>query len=170
MMGFVEDNYETGGKTYIDPMTGQKVNVGGTAMNVGTVTGSSGFSMPTLANIGDFLTLDLFDFNKSQTPYKFTPLGAGASQADVARAQYNLAGQAYADKMNSFWGRNADTFSGIANVAQGLGSLANIYSGFKMLDMYEDQLDMAKQQWATTQQELARIKKVRDTLNSSYMS
>jgi hypothetical protein len=57
---------------------------------------------------------------------------------------------------------------GFGQLMSGIGSLANIYSGFKQLDMMDEQLGMAKEQWATTKQELARIQGVRDKLNASY--
>jgi len=69
---------------------------------------------------------------------------------------------------NSFMGQASPYLKGFSTLTQGLGSLASIYSGFKMMDMYGDQLDIAKDQWATTKQELARVQGVRNKLNAEY--
>jgi hypothetical protein len=101
-------------------------------------------------------------------------VGNGMSIDDMfklsAIERMNLSNQAIADQKNSFWGRNADTFSGLANIGQGIGSLANIYQGMQMMDMYEEQLGMAKEKWAITKDELNRIRKTRDKINTSYMA
>jgi len=53
---------------------------------------------------------------------------------------------------------------------QGLGTLANIYTGFQQLKLAKQQLGMAKEQWSTTKDELNRIKRVRQKLSKQYMS
>ncbi len=78
--------------------------------------------------------------------------------------------QDYLDYKKSFMGKAEPYVQGFSGIASGLGSLANIYTGFKQLGMMEDQLDIAKDQWAETKSELARVKGVRDKLNSSYMA
>jgi len=70
----------------------------------------------------------------------------------------------------SFLGKASPYISGFSNIASGLGSLANIYTGFQQLDMMKDEIDIAKQKWATTQQEIARIQGVRDKLSADYMA
>ena len=37
-----------------------------------------------------------------------------------------------------------------------------------MMDMYKDQLGMAKEQWAVTKEELDRVRKVRENLTAQY--
>ena len=50
-----------------------------------------------------------------------------------------------------------------------LGSLANIWMGFQGLDLAKQQLGLAKEQWATTKDEINRIKGVRNKLNQQYV-
>jgi hypothetical protein len=100
-----------------------------------------------------------------------TGLGGGQTMNPMIQSyqdalKYALGKQKAFD--NSFIGQMSPYISGFANVAQGLGSLASIYSGFQMLDMYGDQLDIAKDQWATTKEELNRVRNVRNKLNESY--
>ena len=71
---------------------------------------------------------------------------------------------------SSFMGQASPYIKGFAGITQGLGSLANIYTGFQQLDMMRDQLDIAKDQWAETKNELNRIKGVRNRLNTQYMA
>ncbi len=56
------------------------------------------------------------------------------------------------------------------SIAQGVGSLANIYLGFQQLGIQKEQMSMAKEQWAETKQELARVKKSRVAVSNAYFS
>lgn len=53
---------------------------------------------------------------------------------------------------------------------QGLSSLANIYLGFQQLDMMKQQLGIAKEQWATTKAEIARINQARKNITKAYFA
>ncbi len=72
------------------------------------------------------------------------------------------------DKQNSFGSTMSPYMQGFANLAGGASSIAGIYTGFKQLGLMEDQVGIAKEQWKETKTELARVKKVRSELNSSY--
>jgi hypothetical protein len=89
---------------------------------------------------------------------------------DTQRNWYDTQTKSLTDYQNSFMGQAQPYIQGFSGIASGLGSLANIYTGFKQLGMMEDQLDIAKDQWAETKSELARVKGVRNKLNSSYMA
>ena len=103
---------------------------------------------------------------------KYNPMvGEGISpEATIAINQGNIANQRYVDNQNSFMGQAQPYITGFASAAQGLGSLASIYTGFKSLGLYEDQVDIAKEQWAETKSELTRVKGVRDKINTNYMA
>jgi hypothetical protein len=105
------------------------------------------------------------------------PLAGGSVVSpELATSQsklYDLMGQNIQqgiDAKNSWMGKALPYAQGFAGLTSGLGSLASIYSGFKQLDIMDEQLDIAKDQWAETKSELARVKKVRDNLNTSYMA
>lgn len=53
---------------------------------------------------------------------------------------------------------------------QALSSLSGMYLGFQNLKLQKQQLGIAKDQWATTKKEMARIAGVRKNLNASYNS
>jgi len=81
-----------------------------------------------------------------------------------------LDNKAKIDYQNSFMGKASPYVEGFANIAGGLASLAGIYTGFKELGMAEDQLDIAKEKWAVTKDEMNRIKGVRDKITLDYMA
>lgn len=59
------------------------------------------------------------------------------------------------------------TIGGLGNIASGL---YNMYAGNKMLDMYEDQLDISKDKWKQNKQELQHLRGTRDRIGQSYMA
>ena len=205
--------------------------------------GAKGF----FSNLGDVLTLDMFDLNQDNPTYKFTPSTSGVQTPDYSKSfglfknasvsptigalktaamnnpdafgawygqlgdadktsindimarqgwnlgdigmsenspildsyskladsqvnMANLATQQYADRMNSPWFQNRDMIQGLGNIVGAAGSLAGIYTGLKQLDLMKDQIGIAKDQWAEAKNELSRVRKVRDNLNTSYMA
>ena len=95
------------------------------------------------------------------------------AQIDAFRSSIetnDLANAALLKEQNSLMGQMSPYITGFAGVAQGLGSLAGIYTGFQQLDIAKSQLGIAEEQWGETKNELARVKKVRSDLNTSYKS
>ena len=136
------DNYETNGTTYTDALGNQVLSTNG--------LGQIDFVQPGFLN----------------DQLKIKQLGLMNTQQKNA----DLANQMYTDKINSPMYKAMPYFQGFGLATQGLGSLANIYSGFQQLKLAREQTDMARDQWNETKNEIARIKKVRDNLNTSYMS
>ena len=102
------------------------------------------------------------DFNTSYS----TP----SIQDNYMQAQTDWINSSLADK-NSFWGAGGqfDTFAGnFGKVMGGVSSLANLYLGFKQLDMAEDALNIKKDQWKEAKNELNHMRGVRDRINKSY--
>lgn len=69
-----------------------------------------------------------------------------------------------------------DSFSNLNNslgtlgkISGGISSLAGIYSGFKMLGMAEDELDIKKDQWNMAKQELQHMQESRKRITAGYM-
>ncbi len=128
--------------------------------------GTAGFSTTT-DNPGWFMD------TSSQTWTDGT-VGANASMQDQTMNNLNNKyGQAGADRynqQNSTMGKLSPYVSGAATVANTLGTVANIYAGFKTLGLMEDQVDIAKDKWNTTKYEIARIQGVRNKLNKNYMA
>ena len=59
---------------------------------------------------------------------------------------------------------------GATAIISGLGSLANIYLGFKQLGIMQDTLAMEKDKWNEQKTELKHVRKVRSTLTAGYMA
>ena len=65
----------------------------------------------------------------------------------------------------------AQNIGGLLGGAADIGTgLFSIWGGNKLLGMYEDQLDMNKDKWAQSKQELEHLRKTRSRLNASYMA
>jgi len=129
--------------------------------------GLSGFA----SNLTDSMTLGLTDFSNQNdlTTYQKYQAGTEASLGDIANiSALNTANQNIVNKENSFMGRNADLFGGISTGVQTLGSIANIYSGFKQLGFMEDQVDIAKDTWAESKKELQFLQGARAKNNANY--
>lgn len=77
---------------------------------------------------------------------------------------------ALADKNSMFGaGGKMDTFMGNAGkVIGGVSSLANIYLGFKQLDMAKQELGIKKDQWAMAKGELKHMQDTRKRIGQSY--
>jgi len=71
---------------------------------------------------------------------------------------------------NTPMGKLAPYVKGFSGLASGISSLAGIWSGFQQLDLMKDQVAIAKDKWATTKEEMNRIKGVRKKLTSDYMA
>ncbi len=109
------------------------------------------------------------------------PATAGSTMAGSTMA-YNPAASPDAKQYYTSQSKYLDALTGSLNdpfrqgvqtasmIGQGLGSLANIYFGFQNLGIAKDQLDISKEQWAMTKDEINRIKDVRKKLSSSYMA
>jgi len=159
------------GTTSVSGVSSPEATVVNAPATVSTQTGTASYP-DTMTQIGEGLgtvgsgIASLFGFGGEtiQAP----KLGEGATMEDVGRSMYNLAADRFNADQNSWWGRNRNAISGLSNTTQALGSLANIYTGFKQLDLMEDSVDIAKEQWSETKSELDRVKKVRDNLNASY--
>ena len=89
-------------------------------------------------------------------------------KADTASANYALNKQKAFD--NSLIGKASPYVKGFAGLASGVSSLAGIWAGFQQLNLMKDQVNIAKDKWATTKAEMNRIKGVRDKLTSDYMA
>ncbi len=126
----------------------------------------SGGNMTSIADNGMF-----FDTTKyTHNPYSME--GATLEQQATIDSMNNT-GSARANEMtnqNSVMGQLSPYISGASNAISGFSSLADIYTGFKRLDIAEESLDITKEKWAMTKQELARISGVRDKLNTGYMA
>ena len=57
--------------------------------------------------------------------------------------------------------------SSIANIGMGLWQMSQQGD---MMDMYKDKLNMAKEQWGLTKEEMARIAKVRTNVQQGYQN
>jgi hypothetical protein len=193
---YVEDDYSkynsaTGNQAYniFDARTGGQLGnySTGTGFTPGNTFGANaslgdiqlnpyGSGTPTisgLTNLGNITGVDFSNIKVSDwadaidnANIDFTQL----NNEDIATLNMarNMGGQAAFD--GSLIGQSMPYIKGFAGLTSGLGSLAGIYSGFKQLDIMEDQLDIAKDQWKETKKELARVKGVRNKLNTSYMA
>jgi len=111
--------------------------------------------------------------NVSTSPYLTMDPALSKASAGVYESQkefYDLNNQMIKDRMGSTMYKMQPYIKGFGDIASGLGSLANIYAGFQQLGIAKDQLNMAKEQWATTKDEINRIRNVRNTLNTNYMA
>ncbi|RKY52267.1 MAG: hypothetical protein DRP93_08425 [Candidatus Neomarinimicrobiota bacterium] len=117
---------------------------------------------PTLAN----QTALTQNQSVAVSPYQQMEMNMMQSTIDSNTMHNN----ALSDYQNSFMGQASPYITGFANVTQGLGSMASIYTGFKQLGLMEDQVGIAKDQWAETKSELNRVKGVRTKLNNDYMA
>ena len=132
---------------------------------------------PQIDNTNVMTTHPPFDPNSTATNTNaiaggIKPLTAyGSSAVDQSIADvnnYNIAkDKAYQD---SFMGQASPYIKGASGIASTVGSLANIYVGFKQLDIQKEQLAMAKDQWAEQKKELNHIRGVRTKLNAQYMA
>lgn len=70
---------------------------------------------------------------------------------------------------NSFGFDNfSQGFKTVGVGVQGLSSLANIYAGFKQLDLAQEELGLKKEQFKQATNELNRIKNVTSRLTASF--
>ena len=60
------------------------------------------------------------------------------------------------------WGKGLGGFSNLA------GGLYSMYQGNKMMGMYEDQLDMEKEKWGISKDELNKLNNTKARLNAQY--
>ena len=105
--------------------------------------------------------VDMSNVNTSEV----SPTTMGLIGLEVADRNQNRVMDLYEQQQNSWQNQY---LSPILKGVQGLGSLANIYMGFKGLDLAKQQLGLAKEQWATTKDEINRIKRVRQKINKQY--
>ena len=165
-MGFTNDNYETGETETYDAY-GNYIKSYPTLGGIGSTTTANtigGLDIGSLPSLGIA--------TQGYTPYTQTN-----QLSDLQMKNLNLQNQQLENAMaktasfeNSFMGKASPYIKGFTGITQGLGSIANIYAGFKQLGMMEDQLDIAKEQWSETKSELGRIKGVRNRLNTQYMA
>ncbi len=98
----------------------------------------------------------------------------GITGANTSGVNYGNFGQSSSnslwDSFNKGMGNSFDTdfmgtMGGAANIATGLYGM---YQGNKMMGMYEDNLDMAKEQWGEKKAELAHLRDTRKRITNSY--
>lgn len=66
---------------------------------------------------------------------------------------------------NSF---NTDALGTLGGIGDLAGGLFSMYQGNNIMGMYEDQLDISKDKWATSKAELEHLKNTRSRLTSQY--
>lgn len=59
-------------------------------------------------------------------------------------------------------------FATVSAGIQGISSLANIYAGFKQLDIANEELDLKKQKFKQATNELNRVRRVTSRLTASF--
>lgn len=62
-----------------------------------------------------------------------------------------------------------NTLGTLGKIGGGISSLAGIYSGFKMMGMAEDELDIKKDQWKMAKEELQHMQESRKRITAGYM-
>lgn len=88
-------------------------------------------------------------------------LNAYQTQDDFMKMQM----KGYTDQQNSFSNQYLKPAGQIMGIT---GGLANMYLGFQNLKAQKEYLGLAKEQWATTKEEMDRIKGVRANITAAY--
>ena len=147
-------NYNEIFQPYNDYLDSQGVEsqVGYQPIDISTINTTTAVGgMPTLQDMQTLNTLSQMDANDAT--------------ARLADMQYNT----LADYNNSFVGQAMPYISGFNKIAGGLGSLASIAMGFKQLSNMDRQIDMAKEQWTETKNELARVRESRKKATDKFL-
>ena len=97
-------------------------------------------------------------------------IGGQAYGSDMPDALSSMLGQ---QDGNGLFGSLFGGQGGLMGGLMGVGQLANMFMNWgmqrKYMNMMNDQLDMAKERWSMTKDELNRIKGTRERLNNEYM-
>jgi len=112
-------------------------------------------------------------FEDFYTPYKAptlldTSAGGTLGFQNAAINQQNLT-QAGADSTFGKGGTMDTTLGGLGKMASGAASLGQIYVGLKSLDIAGEELDLKKDQWKMSKEELKHMQATRKRLTASYM-
>lgn len=81
----------------------------------------------------------------------------------------SLAGDAGGGFFGDSFSNLNNSLGTIGKIGGGISSLAGIYSGFKMLGMAEDELDIKKDQWSMAKEELQHMQESRKRITAGYM-
>lgn len=91
------------------------------------------------------------------------------SYKDLINSQTELQ-KMYAKNLNDYLNSWQYKYLKPASEAIGaLSTLGNLYLGFQGYKLAKEQLSMAREQWATTKDELNRIKNLRTSLTNAYL-